>query len=483
MEANATDIQPRTREGAVAPVVTDAHPAGMIAVTTSAPHGRDHAPCKSQTQSSASAGDDPRSTSIAFAGDSAKVGAASPDEPQPLSPVPLPRPSAPSKLGASTGDGGARTRAVTSAMQAIAFVIFGSFLGAIGVWWSGVPAPSLLVRAIQGAGLRLPARTVSAGNVATKVALFDQAIVTAIYDRAAPAIVELSVTTANGRQGGGSGVLVAPNGTVLTNFHVVRSASAIEVTLSDRRRLAARVLGTDPQDDIALLNLVGAPDGLPVLPLGDSDALRPGAMAIAIGNPIGLDRSVSIGVIAGLGRTLRDGDRPMRNIIQTDATLNPGNSGGALLDASGQVVGITNAIERVAGRPGFGGIGFAVPSSSVLRNFSRLLNGDRIRHAYVGISGQDLSASVAQELGLVEGPGIAVSGVAPGGPAATAGLRAGDAIVAVGSWRTTSMEAFGAHIDRTYRPGDTVAMEILRSGAVLEMRVTLGAWPDADDGT
>jgi S1-C subfamily serine protease len=313
--------------------------------------------------------------------------------------------------------------------------------------------------------------------------MYDQDLVTAIYERAAPAIVEVSVTTNSGRQGGGSGVLVAPAGTVLTNYHVVRAATSIRVTLRDRRRFSARMLGSDPQDDIALLQLLGNDQELPVLPLGDSDALRPGAMAIAIGNPVGLDRSVSVGVIAGLGRTLRDGDRPMRNIIQTDATLNPGNSGGALLDASGHVIGVTNAIERVAGRPGFGGIGFAVPSSSVKRHFPKMLAGERIRHAYLGIAGQDVSGSVASELGLAPGLGIAVADVAPGGPAADAGLRKGDAIIAVGSWRTTSMEEFGAHLDRTYHPGDTVELRIRRSGADVRINVTLGAWPDAEDAT
>ena len=368
--------------------------------------------------------------------------------------------------------------------QALAFVVVGAIVGAVGVWGTGVPAPGPITAALRIAGFPIPAHGPSgASGLASKADLFDEAVVTRVYAHAAPAIVEVTVTTTTGRQGGGSGVLVAPNGTVLTNYHVVRAAAAIEVTLRDRTRFAATVLGTDPQDDIALLALTGAPDGLPVLALGDSDALRPGAMAIAIGNPIGLDRSISVGVIAGLGRTLRDGDRPMRNVIQTDAALNPGNSGGALLDAAGQVIGVTNAIERVAGRPGFGGIGFAVPSSSVRRNFDRLLAGERIRHAYVGISGQDLGASVAQELGLVAGPGIAVSGVSPGGPAALAGLRKGDAIVAVGSWRATSMEEFGAHVDRTYRPGDTARLEIRRAGSTLHLDVTLGSWPDAEDAT
>jgi S1-C subfamily serine protease len=376
-------------------------------------------------------------------------------------------------------------RAVRTVGRALAFVVIGAVLGAVGVWGTGAPAPPNMLNLLRMAGLPVHVRASGSQAVlASRADLFDETTVTAIYERAAPSIVEIAVVaTGSGRRGGGSGVLVAPNGTVLTNYHVVRAASTIEVTLRDHRRFVAKVLGIDPQDDIALLDLTGAPAGLPLLPLGDSDALRPGAMAIAIGNPMGLDRSISVGVIAGLGRTLRDGDRPMRNVIQVDAALNPGNSGGALLDTTGQVMGVTNAIERVPGRAGGAGIGFAVPSSSVRRNFARLLAGERIRHAYVGISGQDLGASVAQELGLVAGPGIAVSGVAPSGPAAQAGLRKGDAIVAVGPWRVTSMEEFGAHVDRTYRPGDTVTMEVRRAGATLRVDVILGAWPDAEDAT
>ncbi|NBQ31395.1 MAG: PDZ domain-containing protein [Proteobacteria bacterium] len=222
------------------------------------------------------------------------------------------------------------------------------------------------------------------------------------------------------------------------------------------------------------------PPSLQTLTLGDSDELRPGELAIAIGNPIGLDRSISVGVISGLGRTLRDGDRPMRHIIQTDATLNPGNSGGALLNAAGEVIGITNAIERAAGRTGFGGIGYAVPSSSVKRFADRLLAGEHIRHAWLGISGQDVTPSAARELGVTVSRGVAIGSVVGVGPAARAGLRKGDVITAVDRAPVETMDAFGAYLDRTYRPGDRVTLTISRGSETIETMATLEPWPEGD---
>ena len=183
-------------------------------------------------------------------------------------------------------------------------------------------------------------------------------------------------------------MIVDPAGVVLTNYHVVRGATRIEVALSDRARYNGEVLGSDPQNDLAVVRLVDAPGGLPALTLGDTAALRPGSLAVAIGNPLGYERSVTVGVVSGLNRTLRERDRPpLRNAIQTDAAINPGNSGGPLLNSAGEVIGINTAIERISGQQGFGGIGFAVPASTAARALDRMLAGETIQHPWLGISG------------------------------------------------------------------------------------------------
>ncbi len=355
----------------------------------------------------------------------------------------------------------------------------GAAAGSTAVWATDAKVPPQVAAFLRRTGVAMPVRAVQVEPAPVKSGLYDRALVTGIYDRASPSIVE--ITTSRGeRRGSGSGVLISPNGTVLTNYHVVRDATSIEVTLLDHTRLVATMLGRDPQDDIAFLRLEDAPPSLQTLTLGDSDELRPGELAIAIGNPIGLDRSISVGVISGLGRTLRDGDRPMRHIIQTDATLNPGNSGGALLNAAGEVIGITNAIERAAGRAGFGGIGYAVPSSSVKRFADRLLAGEHIRHAWLGISGQDVTPSAARELGVTVSRGVAIGSVVGVGPAARAGLRKGDVITAVDRAPVETMDAFGAYLDRTYRPGDRVTLTISRGSETIETMATLEPWPEGD---
>ena len=361
----------------------------------------------------------------------------------------------------------------------VVLLAVGAAAGSTAVWATDAKVPPQVAAFLRRTGVAMPVRATPSAQAPVKSGLYDRAVVTGVYERASPSIV--AITTIRGeRRGSGSGVLISPNGTVLTNYHVVRDATSIEVTLVDNTRLVATMLGRDPQDDIAFLRLEDAPRGLQTLALGDSDELRPGELAIAIGNPIGLDRSISVGVISGLGRTLRDGDRPMRHIIQTDATLNPGNSGGALLNAAGELIGVTNAIERVAGRAGFGGIGYAVPSSSVKRFADRLLAGEHIRHPWLGISGQDVSPSAARELGVTVSRGVAIRSVVDVGPAAMAGVRTGDVITAVDRIPVETIDAFGAYLDRTYRPGDRVTLTIARGSETIETMATLEPWPEGN---
>jgi S1-C subfamily serine protease len=266
---------------------------------------------------------------------------------------------------------------------------------------------------------------------------------------------------------------------VLTNYHVVRGASRIEVALSDRARYGGEVLGSDPQNDLAVVRLVDAPGGLPALPLGDTATLRPGSLAVAIGNPLGYERSVTVGVVSGLNRTLRERDRPpLRNAIQTDAAINPGNSGGPLLNAAGEVIGINTAIERISGQQGFGGIGFAVPASTAARALDRMLAGETIQHPWLGISGSNVTPTVARERRLPVTDGALVASVEPESPAHVGGLREGDVLVALGGQPIRTMDDLGELMERGHRPGEQGAFEVLREGQRLELGITFAPWPE-----
>jgi S1-C subfamily serine protease len=280
-----------------------------------------------------------------------------------------------------------------------------------------------------------------------------------------------------GRQSLGSGVIVRPDGLVLTNFHVVRGARDIDVVLSDHSSYTGQVLGTDEQDDLAVVRLLDAPATLPTVPLGDSAALRPGALAVAIGNPAGMERSVTVGVISGLNRTLRPSDRALRNVIQTDAAINPGNSGGPLLNSDGEIIGINTAIEAVSGQRGFGGIGYAVPSTTAQRYLDRMVAGESIQHPWLGISGQDVTPALARDRKLPVQSGIRIAETVAESPAALAGLRADDLLTAVNGEVVRSMDELGDRLDGGGRPGDTVTLGILRGSQRLDVPVTLGTWP------
>ncbi|MGH2353557.1 MAG: S1C family serine protease, partial [Chloroflexota bacterium] len=313
---------------------------------------------------------------------------------------------------------------------------------------------------------------------ATKAAVFNEREVIRLYERAGPAVVAISSTVGQ-RSGLGSGVIIDPKGIVLTNYHVVRNAAHIEVALSDRTRFTGEVLGADPQNDLAVVRLVDAPGDLPFLPLGNSDAVRPGALAIAIGNPAGLERSLTVGVISGLDRTLNDRDRPpLRNVLQTDAAINPGNSGGPLLNSQGAIIGINTAIEPITGQRGFGGIGFAVPAATAARYLDRMLAGETIRHPWLGISGSDVTPEVARERRLSVQEGALIATTMPDSPAQAAGLQEGDVLVSLGGQPLRSMEELGEAMDRAFRPGDTATLGLIRDGRQLELQVTFGAWPE-----
>jgi S1-C subfamily serine protease len=266
--------------------------------------------------------------------------------------------------------------------------------------------------------------------------------VTAAVERVGPAVVHVGVAAAPGRPGGGgsgSGVVVSPDGLVLTNAHVVAGAAdaALRLTAADGRPMPARVLGADTDTDLALLR-AEAPAALVAAELGDSGALRVGQLAIAIGNPLGFSSTVTAGVVSALGRSLPGrGGRPVEDLVQTDAALNPGNSGGALADSGGRVIGITTAI--IAGAQG---LCFAVAANTARLVLGDLVRFGRVRRAALGLTGQReaVPRRFARAHGIDQPSGVLVQGVQPGGPAARAGVEAGDLILSLAGVPVTGVD-------------------------------------------
>jgi S1-C subfamily serine protease len=260
--------------------------------------------------------------------------------------------------------------------------------------------------------------------------------VTSVVDRIGPAVVHIRVkkqmrtrsrTVPDEMQGSGSGVIITPDGYIVTNSHVVEEAGAIEVSLADGSTYPAELVGQDPATDLAVLRVSAS--GLPIARLGDSDKLKAGQMAIAIGNPLGFQSTVTAGVISALGRSLRSrSGRLIENIIQTDAALNPGNSGGPLVDSRGLVIGINTAIIQFAQ-----GICFAIPVNTVRWVVSLLIREGKVVRGFLGISGQTvpLPVRVTRYFHLPHNTGVQVLSVTPNSPAYIAGLKEGDIITAL----------------------------------------------------
>jgi S1-C subfamily serine protease len=261
--------------------------------------------------------------------------------------------------------------------------------------------------------------------------------VSAAVAAAQPAVVHIEVRGGSAPGGAGSGFLVSPDGLLLTNSHVVHGAGELRVFLADGRRLSADLVGDDPDTDLAVLRVSAAE--LAHLTLGDSGAVRPGQVAIAIGSPMGFQQTVTAGIVSGLGRSLRGASgRLIDNVIQTDAALNPGNSGGPLVNARAEVIGVNTAIIRPAQ-----GICFAIASNTARWVTGLLIRDGRIRRSYIGVAGQNvpLLRKVIRHHRLKQDSGVLVAGLEPGSPAVLAGLAEGDILLELDGVATPAIDS------------------------------------------
>jgi len=325
-----------------------------------------------------------------------------------------------------------------------------------------------------------------------KIEVFDESQVQSLYDSAIEAVVKIETSESGSgsffRQNGqGSGFLIDNSGNFLTNHHVIDGADRVTVTLESGRRISGEVVGSDPGNDLALVHVdPSRVEGIIPLVLADSSKVRPGALAIALGSPFGLQGSVTVGVVSGVDRSLPSSTRrPIVNMIQTDAAIFPGNSGGPLLNSAGEVIGINTAI---ASR-GNESLGFAVPSNTARSILARLSIGVEIQRPWLGVSLLAVGSAEGSSLDVGVERGVYIVDVVEGSPAETAGLTADastDGLPSRGG--DVILKADGVDIEtvndlisffNTRLPGDQVTLQIHRGGETIEVTITLGDWPDS----
>ena len=345
--------------------------------------------------------------------------------------------------------------------------------------WLAAPAPPPAV----SAPLVLPVPQVSAAAQPGSLA--------AAVRRAAPAVVSINTSRITrhpfaddpwfrlffGQQGSqsqsglGSGVIMSADGYVLTNNHVVQEADHIEAVLADGRRANARVIGADPESDLAVLK-IDLPD-LPVMTPSDSDRIEVGDRVLAIGNPFGVGQTVTSGIVSALGRD-QLGINTFENFIQTDAAINPGNSGGALTDEQGRLLGINTAIYSRSG--GSLGIGFAIPVNVARQALQDIVQNGRVVRGWIGVESTALTPELAENLGAASAQGVIITGVLNGGPAARAGMRPGDVVTLINGQPIRTVAELRAGIT-ALRPGTAATFTALRQGQNVEMQLVPGQRP------
>ncbi|MEF3276003.1 MAG: trypsin-like peptidase domain-containing protein [Chloroflexus sp.] len=348
-----------------------------------------------------------------------------------------------------------------------------------------------------------------ASTSAVELTDYEQRLI-ALYQRASQAVVSLEVVvdqsvnlppghppiTPDGPTGQGSGFLYDDQGHIITNHHVVNGALQIQVRFANGATVIADLVGSDPDSDLAVIKVTSLPEGITPLPLGDSQAVQVGQTAVAIGSPFGEQNTLTVGVISGLGRTLRGrtsnlGGFSIPNVIQTDAAINPGNSGGPLLNLRGEVIGINTAIAVSLGGRDFEGIGYAVPSQTIARVAPALIQGGRYDHPWIGVSMTTVDTLFANRFGLPINRGVLIGAVQPNSPAERAGLRGGtttetyrglpvriggEIILAFNGVPVFSSDQLVGLLDQC-AVGERVTLTIQRGGQQLDVEVTLAARP------
>jgi S1-C subfamily serine protease len=325
----------------------------------------------------------------------------------------------------------------------------------------------------------------------------EEALVTNLYERVGPSVVHITTRVVtmsfffgpSASEGTGSGFVWDRDGHIVTNYHVIENAESIEVKLSDDEVVQARVVGADPQNDLAVLQIDVPADALNPLTPGASDSLRVGQRAIAIGNPFGLDRTLTTGVVSALGRPLQtDQDNYIFNVIQTDAAINPGNSGGPLLNSRGEVIGVNTAVRQDAQ-----GIGFAIPIDTVKRVVPVLIEQGSYPHPWLGLLGYSITPGLANALDLPVTSGVLVAQLYRNGPAVEAGIQGatqqviignrrvlagGDIITAVNGTAVTDWNSLTEYLELNTRVGDTITLSIIRGSQPMDITLTLAAQPN-----
>jgi S1-C subfamily serine protease len=358
-----------------------------------------------------------------------------------------------------------------------------------------------------GGGTTTVVRTSPSPAAAAPVAANNSLSVREIYSRAAPGVVQITSTagtadtpnaapsdsSAQPEQALGSGFVIDKAGHIVTNYHVIEGADQIEVSFSNRDTLRATLVGSDPSTDIAVLRVEASSRGLTPLEFGDSGSVRVGDPVVAIGNPFGLARTATAGIVSAVQeRTITaPNGYPIDHVIQTDAPINPGNSGGPLLNERAQMIGVNSQISTAQGANGNVGIGFAVPSNTVKAVVAQLVATGKVDRAFMGISGSTVTEELARVFRLPVDAGVLVEDVGEGTPAAKAGLKpgtdttvvagesytlGGDVIVALGGKRVASLEQL-RDLLADHKPGATVKLDVYRGSKQISVKVKLGRQP------